>query len=94
MNIVFKCLVATILVLCIFSTTTVVVYYAISYREQMEAHDITSEGPDCRTARWYVMDAVGRLDDILCEFCKAIGNDELLIVWRAWLKNEFNVTMY
>lgn len=94
MNLIFKCLVAIILVLCIFSATTVVAYYATTYREQMEAHDITSEGPNCRTIKWYVMDVVARFDDVLYEWCKAVGNDELLVVWRTWLQNKFNVTMY
>lgn len=94
MNLVFKCLVAMILILCIISTTTVVAYYATTYREQMEAHDITSEGPDCRTPNWYIMDAVARLDDMLCEWCKAAGNDGLLVAWRTWLKVQYNVTMY
>ena len=94
MNLIFKCLVAIILVLCIFSATTVVAYYATTYREQMEAHDITSEWPNCRTIKWYVMDAVARFDDVLCEWCKVAGNDKLLVVWRTWLQNKFNVTMY
>lgn len=94
MNLIFKCLVAIILVLCIFSATTVVAYYATTYREQMEAHDITSEGPNCRTIKWYVMNVAARFDDVLYEWCKAVGNDELLVVWRTWLQNEFNVTMY
>lgn len=94
MNLIFKCLVAIILVLCIFSVTTVVAYYATTYREQMEAHGITSEGPNCRTIKWYVMDAVAKFDDVLCEWCKAAGNDELLFAWRTWLQNKFNVTMY
>lgn len=94
MNLVFKCLVAVILMLCIVSTITVVAYYATTYREQMEAHDITSEGPNCRTVKWYVMDIVARFDDILCEWCKAVRNDSLLVAWRTWLKVQCNVTMY
>ena len=94
MNLMFKCLVAIILVLCIFSVTTVVTYYATTYREQMEAHDITSEGPNCRTIKWYIMDAAARFDDVLCEWCRAVGNDKLLVAWRTWLQNKFNVTMY
>jgi hypothetical protein len=94
MNLIFKCLVAIILVLCIFSVTTVVAYYATTYKKQMEAHDITSEGPNCRTIKWYVMDAVARFDDVLCECCNTVGNDELLVAWRTWLQNKFNVTMY
>ena len=94
MNLIFKCLVAIILVLCIFSVTTVVAYYATVYREQTEAHDITSEGPNYRTIKWYVMDTAARFDDVLCGWCNAIGNDWLLVAWRTWLQNKFNVTMY
>ena len=94
MGFVFKCLVAVILILCVISTTTIVAYYATSYREQMEARDITSEGPDCRTMKWYVMDAIGKFDDVVCEFSKAVGNDKPLRTWRIWLENEYGVTMY
>lgn len=94
MEFIFKLLVVLLLVICIASSVHVVAYYASSCQRQMEAHDITSEGPDCRTFRWYVMDAVARFDDLLCELCRAIGNDKPLIIWRTWLKEQHGLTMY
>ena len=94
MEFMFKFLVVLLLILCIESSIHVVAYYAASYQEQMEAHDITSEGSDCRTIRWYVMDAVGRFDDMLCGFCKTFGDDRLLVMWRTWLQEQYGVTMY
>lgn len=110
MNYLFKLLVVTLLVLCLTSSAYVIAYYtngnAESYIGDMlynlvvlpniyiEARDTTSEGPDCRTLRWYVMDIVGKFDDALHDFCKFIGNDELLAVWRSWLKSKHGITVY
>ena len=94
MEFMIKFLIVLLIVLCITSSIHVIAYYATSYQEQMEVRNITSEGPECKTIRWYIMDAVGRFDDILCKFCKAVGNDRLLIVWRSWLKEQYGVTMY
>jgi hypothetical protein len=109
-NCLFKFLVATLLVLCLASSVHVIAYCingnAESYIGDMvynlvilpnmhiEANDITSEGPDCKTLRWYMSDIVIRIDDVLHEFCRTTGSDELLKMWRSWLKSEFNVTMY
>jgi len=110
MDFLFKILVVTLLILCLTSSAHVVAYYANGNAEgyigdmlynlvvlpnmHIESRDVTSEGPDCRTLRWYIMDVVGRFDDALYSFCKVIGNDELLLVWRSWLKEAHGVTMY
>ena len=110
MDFFFKILVATLLILCLTSSVHVIAYYANgnakSYIGDMfynlavlpnihiEARDITSEGPECKTLKWYTSDIVCRFDDVLCEFCKFIGNDGLLAVWRYWLKSEHGITMY
>ena len=110
MDFLFKLLVVTLLVLCLTSSAHVIAYYANGNAESyigdmiynlvvlpnihIEARDITSEGPDCKTLRWYMSDITIRIDDVLHEFCIATGNDKLLKIWRSWLKNDFNVTMY
>lgn len=110
MNYLFKFLIVTLLVLCLTSSIYVIAYYANGNAESyvgdmlynlvvlpnmhIEARDTTSEGPDCRTLRWYVMDIVGKFDDVVYEFSKAVGNDKPLRAWRIWLKNEYGVTMY
>ena len=110
MNFLFKLLVITLLVLCFTSSAYVVAYYANGNAESyigdmiynlvvlpnmhIEARDITSEGPNCKTIRWYVMDAVGKFDDMLCEFSKTFGDDRLLVIWRTWLQKQYGVTMY
>lgn len=110
MDFLFKLLVVTLLVLCLASSVHVIAYYANGNAEsyigdmiynlvvlpnmRLEANDITSEGPDCKTLRWYMSDITIRIDDVLHEFCRATGSDELLMTWRSWLKSKFNVTMY
>lgn len=110
MDFLFKLLVITLLVLCLASSAHVIAYYANGNAEsyvgdmiynlvvlpnmRLEARDITSEGPEYRTARWYASDIIYRIDSLLCEFSRVNGSDELLKMWRSWLKNDFNVTMY
>ena len=110
MDFMFKCLVAVILVLCLLSAVHVVTYYTNGSAEccfgnmfynlcilpsiYMEARDITSEGPNGRTFNWYLGEALCRFDDSLKVICNTINANNVFKLWRAWLRNEFGITMY
>lgn len=97
MNRLINCLIAAILVLSIVSGIYIVSYFASVSAEaycEYDGHDITSEGPDCRTARWYLSGLIIGIDDVLDRVCMVVENDWLLIAWRTWLKEQYNITMY
>lgn len=97
MNRAISCLIVAVFVLSIASGAYVVSHYVAGNAEtyyEYDNYDITSEGPDCRTARWYFLEFIIGIDDILNGICKVVGNDCMLIVWRTWLKNQYNITMY
>lgn len=90
----FKILVVTILLLCLLSSVRVVAYYTAPRNIQMEAKDITSEGPNCWTPRWHMKNALVTFDDALHDFCNASGTEALFARWRMWLEREHGITMY
>lgn len=94
MNMVIKCLTVVILILCLISSIHVIAYYANGSTNYYDARDITSEGPQARTARWYLAELLCDFDDAVVWFCKTIGNDRPLIEWRSWLQERWNITMY
>ena len=98
MDSMIRCLTLVVLLLCLLSFVHVAAYYSEKYMLEQEyyksIHNITSEGPDYYTYRWYLSKIVCEIDDAIEGFCDRTGSDGLLIAWRNMLEARYNTTMY